>query len=101
MSKQRKDSVSTEIANREIFELLEAIFRANHSSIDFSILRGSTGLGKFIKKTNLGDKLNSPLFIKKRHFKIFWRLMEIFKLKKSYQHKNSSNESFLINPNND
>ena len=101
MSKQRKDSVSTEIANREIFELLEAIFRANHLSIDFSISRGSTGLGKFIKKTNLGDKLNSPLFIKKRHFKIFWRLMEIFKLKKSYQHKNSSNESFLINPNND
>ncbi len=101
MSNQRKDSVSTEIANREIFELLEAIFRANHSSIDFFINRGSTGLGKFIKKTNLGDKLNSPLFIKKRHFKIFWRLLEIFKLKKNYRHKNSTNESFLINPNND
>ena len=101
MSNQRKDSVSTEIANREIFELLEAIFRSNHLSIDFSIFRGSTGLGKFKKKTNLGDKLNSPLFIKKRHFKIFWRFMEIFKLKKSYHHNNSNNESFLINPNND
>lgn len=101
MNGQRKDSVSTEIANREIFELLEAIFRSNHSSIDFSIFRGSTGLGKFKKKTNLGDKLNSPLFIKKRHFKIFWRFMEIFKLKKSYHHNNSNNESFLINPNND
>ena len=41
MSGQRKDSISVEIANREIFDLLEAIFRANYSSIDFSIHRGS------------------------------------------------------------
>ena len=41
MNGQRKDSVSTEIVNRQIFNLLEAIFRANYSSIDFSINRGS------------------------------------------------------------
>ncbi len=101
MNGQRKDSVSTEIVNREIFNLLEAIFRANYSSIDFSIIRGSTGLAKFVKNSELGDKLNPPIFIKKRQFKFFWKLLEILRLKKSYRHNNSSNESFLINPNND
>ncbi len=98
MSGQRKDSISTEISNRKIFDLLEAIFRSNYSSIDFSINRGSTGLAKFIKNSELGDKLNAPLFIKKRQFKLFWKLLEILKLKKTYRHNNSTNESFLINP---
>ena len=98
MSGQRKDSVGTEISNRKIFDLLEAIFRSNYSSIDFSINRGSTGLAKFIKNSELGDKLNAPLFIKKRQFKLFWKLLEILKLKKTYRHNNSTNESFLINP---
>ena len=97
MANQRKDSVSTEIANREIFELLEAIFRANSSYIDFSIIKGSTGLAKFVKLSNLGDKLNSPLYIKKRKFRIFWRLLEKINLKKSYKHNNKSDDSFLIN----
>ena len=97
MINQRKDSVSTEIANREIFELLEAIFRANYSSIDFSIIKGSTGLAKFVKLSNLGDKLNSPLYIKKRKFRIFWRLLEKINLKKSYKHNNKTDDSFLIN----
>ncbi len=100
MSGQRKDSVSTEISNRKIFDLLEAIFRSNYTSIDFSINRGSTGLAKFIKNSELGDKLNAPLFIKKRQFKFFWKLLEILKLKKTYRHNNSTNESFLINPDN-
>ena len=47
---------------------------------------------------SLGDKLNAPLFIKKRQFKFFWKLLEILKLKKTYRHNNSTNESFLINP---
>ena len=97
MINQRKDSVSTEIANREIFELLEAIFRANYSSIDFSIIKGSTGLAKFVKLSNLGDKLNSPLYIKKRKFRIFWRLLEKINLKKSYKHNNKTDDSFMIN----
>ena len=101
MNGQRKDSVSTEIVNRKIFNLLEAIFRANYSSIDFSINRGSTGLAKFVKNSELGDKLNPPIFIKKRQFKFFWKLLEILRLKKTYRHNNSSNESFLINPDND
>ena len=101
MRGQRKDSVSTEIVNRDIFDLLEAIFRANYSSVDFSINRGSTGLAKFVKHSKLGDKLNPAIFIKKRKFKLFWRLLEILKLKKTYYHNNSTNESFLINPNND
>ena len=96
---QRKDSINTEIENRKIFNLLEAIFRANYSSIDFSTVQGSTGLAKFVKHSNLGDKLNPPLFINKRRFRIFWRMLELMNLKKFYKHDSSTNDSFLINPN--
>ncbi len=96
MNGQRKDSINTEINNRDIFNLLEAIFRANYSSIDFSIVKGSTGLGKFVKHSDLGDKLNPPLFIKKRQFRLFWRILEFLKLKKVYRHNNETNDSFLI-----
>ena len=98
MKKQRKDSINTEIENRKIFDLLEAIFRANYSSIDFSVNYGSTGLAKFVKHSNLGDKLNFPLFISKRRFRIFWRILEFMSIKKSYKHNYSSNDSFLISP---
>ena len=101
MNGQRKDSINTEINNRDILNLLEAIFRANYSSIDFSIIQGSTGLGKFIKHGNLGDKLNPPKFIKKRQFRIFWRILELLKLKKNYRHNNATNESFLIDLDNE
>ena len=101
MRGQRKDSVSTEIVNRQIFDLLQAIFRANYSSINFSTIHGSTGLAKFIKHSELGDKLNPPLFIKQRRLKIFWRILEILKLKKTYHHNESNFDSFLINPKND
>ena len=77
MNKQRKDSINTEINNRKILNLLESIFRANYSSIDFSIHQGSTGLAKFIKRSQLGDNLNDPIFISKRRFRIFWRFLEI------------------------
>lgn len=39
---QRKDSVSVEIANRNIFKLLEGIFEANINDLNFEIIRGST-----------------------------------------------------------
>ena len=97
MNGQRKDSINTEIDNRDIYELLEAIFRANYSSIDFSIIKGSTGLAKFVKISKLGDKLNSPLYVTKRKFRIFWRLLEKINFKKSYKHNNKSDDSFLIN----
>ena len=75
---QRKDSVGTEIANRKIYKLLEAIFRANMNKIDFKILRGSTGLGIFKKLTNLDEKLDQPYYIKERNFdySIFKRLLK-------------------------
>ncbi|MDB2591532.1 class I SAM-dependent methyltransferase [Candidatus Pelagibacter bacterium] len=101
MSGQRKDSINTEIDNRKIFNLLEAIFRANYSSIDFSIHRGSTGLAKFKKRSALGDKLKDPIYIGNRRLRLFWRFLEIINLKKSYRHNNDTNDSFLINPNDD
>ena len=69
---QRKDSINTEIGKRKIFNLLEAIFRANYSSIDFSIHQGSTGLAKFVKHSRIGDKLSAPVFVNKRRFRLFW-----------------------------
>ena len=78
MMGQRKDSVGTEIANRKIYKLLEAIFRANMCKIDFKILRGSTGLAIFKKIVDLGEKLNEPFYIKERNFdySIFKRLLK-------------------------
>ena len=101
MNGQRKDSINTEIGNRKILNLLEAIFRANSSSIDFSIHHGSTGLAKFIKHSKIGDKLSAPVFVKKRKLRLFWRFLEIVNLKKSYHHNNKTNDSFLIKPGDD
>lgn len=98
MRNQRKDSVSLEIANRKILNLLESIFRSNYSSFDFIISRGSTGLAKFIKKSKLGDELQPPLFINERRFGLFWSLLKLITFKKSYQHNNKTKESFLIDP---
>ena len=101
MNKQRKDSINIEIGNRKILNLLEAIFRSNYSSLDFSIHQGSTGLAKFVKHSNIGDKLNAPLFVSKRSLRLFWRFFEIINLRKSYRHNNNTNDSFLINPDDD
>ena len=101
MKGQRKDSINTEITNRKILDLLEAVFRANYSSIDFSIHKGSTGLAKFIKHSKLGDKLSPPVFIGKRRSRLFWRILERINFKKSYHHNNDTNDSFLINPDDD
>lgn len=90
MQNQRKDSIGIEIANREIFKLLEAIFRANMDKLDFEIMRGSTGLGIFKKLNDIGKKLNPPKYIKERKFNFFGlsKLTKIFlnkiKIKNSY-----------------
>lgn len=101
MSKQRKDSINPEIENRKIFNLLDAIFRGNYYSIDFSITYGSTGLAKFVKRSKLGDRLKKPVYLRKRRLRLFWRLLEIINFKKSYLHNTNTNDSFLINPKND
>ncbi len=101
MSGQRKDSINPETENRKILNLLEAIFRANYSSIDFSIYQGSTGLAKFVKRSKLGDELNDPVYVGKRKLRLFWRFLEIINFKKSYRHNTNTNDSFLIDPDDD
>ena len=101
MSGQRKDSINPEIENRKILNLLEAVFRANYSSIDFSIHQGSTGLAKFIKRSKMGDRLNDPVYVGKRGLRLFWRFLEIINFKKSYRHNTNTNDSFLIKPDKD
>ena len=78
MKNQRKDSVGTEINNRKIFKLLEAIFYSNMEKIDFEILRGSTGLCIFKKRVEIGVDLREPHYISERNSKIFNKLKNLF-----------------------
>jgi hypothetical protein len=98
MINQRKDSVVTEIANRKIFNLLEAIFMANLSSIEFSVMRGSTGLARFDKISSLGEQLAQPVRLNARNSKWFWTILSLMHLRKRYEHNNSDSSSFLIDP---
>jgi predicted O-methyltransferase YrrM len=99
MKNQRKNSVSIEINNRKIFNLINAIFRSNINNIDLVHYRGSTGLIKLIKKNKLYETLKPPLFIKERKNKIFWIIFEKIFFRKPYNHNENNNSSFLINPN--
>ena len=101
MNKQRKDSISIEIANRKIFSLLEAIFRGNMDKLDFEIMRGSTGLGIFKKRKKLGERLNPPVFINERNNFFFSKIFQKILLKKSYKHSSETSNSFLIDPQKD
>ena len=49
MKNQRKDNVGIEIANREIYELIESVFNSNFHQLNFSLVRGSTGLARLDK----------------------------------------------------
>jgi predicted O-methyltransferase YrrM len=60
MQNKRKDNILAERNNREILRLLEEVFISNYESIDFNIMRGSTGLGIFKKYSSIGDQLNPP-----------------------------------------
>lgn len=93
---QRKDSLSTEIANRKIHDLIEAVFRANMDKVNLSIFYGSTGLGLLEKVSDMDTKLNEPLFLKKRHRRFFWRLINLVFRRRQYKHNQATNESFLI-----
>jgi predicted O-methyltransferase YrrM len=84
---QRKDSVSVEIANRRIFKLLEGTFEANINDLNFEVIRGSTGLAKFTKKSNLGDDLKPPMMTKERNSRLFWRIYNVLTFKKSYRRR--------------
>ena len=98
MLKQRKDSVGIEIANREIYKLLEAIFRGNINKFDFEIMRGSTGLGIFKKRVTLGEKLNPPILLRERNNYLINKIFQKITFKRSYHHNTNSFDSFLVNP---
>jgi predicted O-methyltransferase YrrM len=98
MFKQRKDSAGIEIANRKIYKLLEAIFRANIDKLDFEIMRGSTGLGVFRKRVPLGEKLNPPILLRERNNYLINKIFQIIFFKKRYRHNSNRFNSFLISP---
>ena len=95
---KRKDSVSVEVANRRIFKLLDMVFEANIDKLDFEVMRGSTGLAQFTKKSNLGDGLHPPCRIRDRRSKFFWQLLYLVTFKRTYRHKGKKKDVFLGEP---
>ena len=96
MNGRRKDSVSTEIANRNIYELIEAVFMANLNIIDLSFIRGSTGLARIKKICKQKTSLNEPIILKKRSNLFIWKLSNLLLKRKQYKHRINTSESFLI-----
>lgn len=72
---RRKDSVRTEVANRRIHKLLDAIFRANIEQIDFTVMYGSTGLGRVDKLAPIGATLAEPDMVVERNNRALWRVL--------------------------
>lgn len=93
---QRKDNLGTEIANRKIYELIEAVFRANMGKINLDVLHGSTGLARVEKVSDIGSTLNKPVYVRKRNRWLFWRIINSIFRRKQYEHSQVTNESFLI-----
>lgn len=93
---QRKDSLSTELANRKIHDLIEAVFRSNMDKINLNIYYGSTGLGCFEKICDIGSMLDKVVYLRKRNQRFFWRLINVIFRKRQYKHSQATNESFLI-----
>ena len=96
MNGQRKDSLSIEIANRNIYELIEAVFTGNLNIIDLSFFRGSTGLARMEKICQQKTPLNPPKNIKKRSNIFIWKLLNLMFKRKQYKHSLKTSESFLI-----
>ncbi|QEF98718.1 Cephalosporin hydroxylase [Stieleria maiorica] len=86
MMGQRKDSVSTEIANRDILSLVESIFMANLKDLDLTIFRGSTGLARLAKRSEKGATLAQPKYCKKRNNRRAWQVIYRLIGKTSYRH---------------
>ena len=93
---QRKDSIDIETSNRKINQLIEAVFLSNLNVLDLSIIKGSTGLACIKKICSKDYKLKEPKYIRRRHNKFIWKLINLFFRKKEYKHVQKSNNSFLI-----
>lgn len=93
---QRKDNFQIEISNRKIFELIESIFISNIDILDFSILKGSTGLGILKKICSRKIELKEPKYIKKRKNLLLWKIYNKLFQRKQYKHSLDSSQSFLI-----
>ena len=96
MKNQRKDNVGIEIANREIYELIESVFNSNFHQLNFSLVRGSTGLARLDKLSKKGENLIPPKYLKKRSKKLLLKIFYFLKNKKKYSHKLQSADSFLL-----
>jgi len=73
MENQRKDNIHTEIGNRQILGLINSIFESNMDQLDMTVLRGSTGLARFDKRSEMGTELAPATKVAERRNKRHWK----------------------------
>ena len=94
MMNQRKDSISTEIENRSILDLINSVFYTNKNEINLNIFRGSTGLARMEKLSIKGTSLKTAKRFFKRRNKILWKIIYLLLRKKEYSPKLRNEKSF-------
>ncbi len=87
MMNQRKDSISTEIENRSILDLINSVFYTNKNEINLNIYKGSTGLARIDKLSIKGKSLKTPKRFFKRRNKILWKIIYFLLRKGQYSPK--------------
>lgn len=73
MENQRKDNVHTEIGNRQILNLISSVFESNLDQLEMTVYRGSTGLVRFDKRSELSTPLAPAIRIPPRTNKTLWK----------------------------
>ncbi len=84
MINQRKDSISTEIENRSILDLINSVFYTNKKEVNLNIYKGSTGLARMEKLSIKGKILKTTKRFYKRRNKILWKIIYFLLRKRKY-----------------
>ena len=87
MMNQRKDSISTEIENRSILDLINSVFYTNKKEVNLNIYKGSTGLARMEKLSIKGKSLKTTKRFYKRRNKILWKIIYFLLRKGQYSPK--------------
>lgn len=83
----RKDSVTSEISNRAILNVIQSYFRKNIQFLNLSVMYGSSGLAWIDKRAALSEnhKLGSAEIMRERRYALPYRIMKRLGLYRPYQ----------------
>jgi len=94
MRGRRKDNAVIEIANRNIFRVIQSIYYNNIGKLKFEAQFGSTGLAILTKTSEFGTELDPYKELTRPRSSLYLnRLLRLFK--KSYRHKDDGSD-FII-----